>query len=71
MLEFRHGVTLENSKSLCTMGLDACNRSEVIEENIGGASRENHVLRPDPYFQEINLTLHSRAFWEHGACGES
>lgn len=36
MLEFRDRVTLENSKSLCTVGLDACNRSEVIEENLGG-----------------------------------
>ena len=35
MLEFRDGVTLENSKSLCTVGLDACNSSEVIEENLG------------------------------------
>lgn len=36
MLEFRDRVTLENRKNLCTVGLDACNRTEVIEENLGG-----------------------------------
>lgn len=43
----------------------------MIEQNIGAGSRENHVLGPNPYFQEITLTLHSSAFWERGASGES